>query len=313
MANPCVTRKTADPSHSEKVIKRFISNYTDNYTEEFADIVKRILIFKSDIADRPSFGSMADSDRIKGTYEKETLQMYSEMLDDHVFGQTTIESSLDVPQPVTLSKEMFAGLRDWISSDKTDMLWVAGPYDNCYPSKMSAIAATMVKVVAEAKPMVVFHFCDLPNLRTIPKDKSVEEIGLISMVYSMIQQLIEQIQPQFDSSNDFGLNRLTPLDGNISTLDGALKLLSDLIPHCLPYIVFVVDGIERLDYREGQQGCQDVVNTLRRLTTLKPRDDEPQPIYKVLFTTSGKPGALMRTLDVKEILLQDEGSGAFDL
>ena len=229
-----------------------------------------------------------------------------------MFGQSTIESSLAVPQPVTLSKEMFTGLRDWISSDKSDVLWVAGPYESRYPSKMSAIAATMVKVVAQAKPMVVFHFCYSPNLRTIPTDKSIEEMGLISMVYSMIQQLIEQIQPQFDSSNDFSLNRFTSLDGNINTLDGALELLSDLVPHCLPYIVFIVDGIEQLDYRKGQQGCQDVVNAMRRLTTLKPRDDEPQPIYKVLFTTSDKPDSLMRTLDDKDILLQDEGSGAYE-
>ena len=61
--------------------------------------------------------------------------------------------------------------------------------------------------------------------------------------------MIDHLPPQFDASNDFGLNRFTPLDGNLSTLDDALELLRDLIPLCLPYIVFVVDGIEWLDYR----------------------------------------------------------------
>ena len=160
---------------------------------------------------------------------------------------------------------------------------------------------------------MVCHFCDLPNWRTIPKDKSVEEIGLISMVYSMIEQLIEQGPPQFDSSKDVGLNRFKPLDGNISTLDAALGLMRDLIPLCLPCIVIIIDGIERLDHRKGQQGCKDLVKMLRQFTTTKPRDDEPQCIYKVLFTTSAKPRALMHTLDIKEILLQDEGNAALGL
>ena len=130
---------------------------------------------------------MSTSDHIKGTYEKQTLQIYSERLSDHVLGQAAVEPLLDIPQAVTLPNEMFARLHDWISSDKSEILLVAGPDDHCYPSKMSAIAATMVKLFAEAKPMVIFHFCDLPNLRTIPDGKSMEGIGLISMVYSMIQ------------------------------------------------------------------------------------------------------------------------------
>lgn len=260
-----------------------------------------------------SYQTVSASDRIKGTYEKKTLQMYSEMLSDHMFGEGVIEPLLDIPPAVALPNEMFARLRDWISSDKSEILWVAGTTDHCYPSKMSAIAATMGKLFAEAKPMVVFHFCDLPNLRTIRDGRSVEAIGLMSMVYSLIQQLIEHVPPQFDSSNDFGLNRFTPLDGNIGTLDGALELLRDLIPHCLPYIVFIVDGIERLDYREGHQGCKDVVNTLRQLKTMKLRDDDQQCVYKVLFTTAGKPGALMQTLGCREILLQDERRGSLNI
>ncbi len=235
------------------------------------------------------------------------------MLSDHVFGQGAIESLLDVPQAIALPNEIFARLRDWISSDKSEILWIAGPNEHCYPSKMSAIAATMVELFAEAKPMVVFHFCDLPNPRTIQDGKSMEEIGLISMVYSMIQQLIEHVPPQFDSSIDFGPKRFTPLDGNASTLDGALELFRDLIPLCLPYIVFIVDGIERLDYRKGQQGCKEFVNTLRQLTTMKPPDDDPQRVYKVLFTTAGKLGALMQTLECREILLQDAQRGSLNI
>lgn len=253
-----------------------------------------------------SYQPTSADDRIEGTYKKETLQIYSEKLSDHVFGQGTLVSLLDVPQVVALPNEMFARLREWMSSNQSEILWVAGPSDHCRPSNVSPVAATMVKLFAEAKPMVVFNFCDLPRPRTIDDGKSVEEIGLISMVYSMIQQLIEHVPPEFDSSNDFGLKRFTPLNGDVSTLDAALELFGDLIRLCLPYIVFIIDGIQWLDYRKGQKGCKEFVNTLRQLKTMKPPDNDPQCVYKVLFTTAGNPSCLMQTLDCREILLQDE-------
>ena len=249
---------------------------------------------------------MPASDLIKDTYQKETLQTYSQMLSDYVLDQGVIESLLDVFQAVDLPNEMFARLLEWISSDQSEIMWVAGPTDHCYPSKMSAIAAALVKRFTEGKAKVFFNFCGLPSPKTIQDGKSVEEVGLISMVYLMIQQVIEHVPPQFDSPKDFSLKRFTPLDGNVSTLDGALELFRDLIPLCLPYIVFIVDGIEWLDYRKGQKGCKEFVNTLRQLKMMKSPDNDPQCIYKVLFTTAGKPGCLMQTLECREILLQDE-------
>ena len=69
---PCVTRKTADPSHSEKAIKSINSNYT----EELAEVVKRVLTFKSDTVDRSSFDSMAEMRdiRVEANATREDVQ-----------------------------------------------------------------------------------------------------------------------------------------------------------------------------------------------------------------------------------------------
>ena len=82
--------------------------------------------------------------------------MYSEVLSKHIFDEGTMGSLWDIPQVVALPSPMFARLRDWISLDRSGILWVAGPYDPCYPSKMSAIAATVVKLFVETKPTAVF-------------------------------------------------------------------------------------------------------------------------------------------------------------
>ena len=153
---------------------------------------------------------------------------------------------------------------------------------------------------------MIFNFCDLSLEKTLQDGKSGEELGLISMVYSMIQQLIEHLPPQFDSFNDFGLKRFTPLDGNASTLDLALKLFRDLIPLCPRSIIFIVDGIQRLDNRKGQRGCKEFVDTLQQLKTMRPPASNPQCVYKVLFTSTGRPLCLGNTLVCEKIQLQKD-------
>ena len=111
MANSCVTRKTADPSHSEKTNKSFISNYTVNYVEEFADVVKQILILKSDIADRSSFGSMAEAsdNRVKANATREDVQQMSQGVGQ--FFKSKIYPNIEVRLPLreTPPNTMIAG------------------------------------------------------------------------------------------------------------------------------------------------------------------------------------------------------------
>ena len=94
------------------------------------------------------------------------------------------------------------------------------------------------------------------------------------------------------------------MDGSIESLVEAISLLKDLVPLCLPYIIFVIDGLERLDYGEGRSGCGKFLDILRNLTGTH-RAAESNCIYKTLFTTSGTSSTLMNGLGVKEILLQN--------
>ena len=117
MANPCVTRKTADPSPSEKGIKSFNSNYTDNYTEEFPDTVKQILIVKSDIADRSSFGSMAEAtdNRVKADATREDVQQMcqgvGQLFKSKIYPNIEVRLPLPAtpPNPMIAGKPVFAG------------------------------------------------------------------------------------------------------------------------------------------------------------------------------------------------------------
>ena len=47
------------------------------------------------------------------------------MLSDYVLDQGVIKSLLDVPQTVDLPNEMVTRLFEWVSSDQSEILWVA--------------------------------------------------------------------------------------------------------------------------------------------------------------------------------------------
>ena len=252
-------------------------------------------------------------DPVQGLYDRDTLILRTESFRDHIYGQGSAESLLDTSQAVALPNAMFGRLRDWISSDASEMLWIAGPTDHRYPSKMSAIAATIIRLFAEAEPMVVFHFCDLPRDGELEDGITSEEVGVVSLVYSVIQQLVCHVRPEFESAVDFSEQRFAALNGNIERLANALTLLKDLVPLCLPYIVFVIDGLERLDYSKGRDGCEDLVTVLRELTIGENGAADSNGIYKVLFTTSGTSATLMRELEVGEVLLQDGRRGSLHI
>ena len=253
--------------------------------------------------------SVQSPDLLRGVYNKETLLAETEKFQDHIYSQNLTESMLDNPQALALPDVMFTRLRDWISADASELLWIAGPTEHRYPSKMSSVATTVVELYNQAEPTTVFHLCELPDSMASEDSRTKEEVGLINLVYSMVQQLVCHVEPQFDSSTDFSAQRFASLDGTFDTLGLALELLKDLIPFCLPYIVFVIDGLERLDYGDAEQGCEDFLSVLRELVTMSEEGNGLHRVYKVLFTTAGKSGTLMRGLDAGEILLHDARRG----
>ena len=67
--------------------------------------------------------------------------------------------------------------------------------------------------------------------------------------------------------------------------------------------------MERLDYGDAERGCDDFLSVLRELMTVFEEGNGLHRVYKVLFTTVGKSGTLMRGLDAGEILLPDARRG----
>lgn len=244
---------------------------------------------------------------VKRIYDHDHLQIEASKLERFIIGVGTTSTLLEEPPALSLSYTMFHELQVWMKSTVSRMLWIGGSThtDFQYPSAMSNAAASIVQLVTQAGPIVIYHFCEIPQISASVDGISREEIGLISMVYSLIRQLIIAAGPQFESSLDFSRERFAQLNGTLEGFKEALQLLKDLADPCPAYIICIIDGIDNIDYGKGQEGCRMLLETLRDLMILKANDAGEGRVFKVLFTTASRPGLLMQNLKANEMLLED--------
>lgn len=231
-----------------------------------------------------------------------------------------IETMLEESQTRSLSNLMFHRLQSFILSERSESLWLYGQHDTRYPSGMSAAAACMISVLSQGEPQLIYHFCALEtNEQGSSESLCQEESGLISLVYSLITQLVFALKPRFESTLDLRHERFSKLDGTITTFIDALKLFEDLVLISLPYIICVIDGIEWLDYGQGSWGCEEFLASIenvmmmtrkKRLMNEEEEEDnktDNNQIFKILFTTTGNSRTLMDLLDVEDIFQDNDG------
>lgn len=252
---------------------------------------------------------------VKRIYDEDHLQKEATRLERYIIGIETTSALLQEPPTLSLSYTMFYELQKWVKSRVSKMLWIAGPTDSNfrYPSTMSNAAASMVQLFTLTGLVVIYHFCELPEISAPINNLSREELGLISLVCSLIRQLIIAAGPQFESSLDFSRERFAQLNSSMEGFKEALQLLKDLVDLCPAYIVCIIDGIDNIDYDKGREGCRTLLKALRELMALEVNDAGEGRVFKVLFTTASRPGMLMRDLKDDEMLLEDEGGDSLEL
>lgn len=246
-----------------------------------------------------------DSTRIKShnIYDRGILISETAALHRFIVDDKSVNSMLNEPQARSLSNMMFHRLQMFVLSKRPSSLWLSGPLDNRYPSDMSNAAACIIAVLSQAEPQLIFHFCALPSVEQ--KGMTEEESGLVSLIYSLILQLVISLKPIFESTTNFTHERLTRLDGSMKTFPEALKLFEDLILVSSPYIICVIDGIERIDYSRGSPRCKKLLTTMQKTMNAGSNNGNDR-IFKILFTTAGNSDTLTNSLQAEDIVQDNE-------
>lgn len=226
----------------------------------------------------------------KGLMTRDEILEYSEHL--KIFAQSLPAQASGASRPASIPQDAIQSLRLWTQSGDSRFLWIEGPGEDPGNEALSELGKQICRSAYEARiPVVSFfrrdHYRPQPQLST-----SVQQDGLISLLYSLIQNFINLLPSQFIVTARLARDRFQELDGSFSSVQAALGVLESLMELAPPALICVIDGMERLEDRETMVGIALLVNMLRKQSSGRR--------FKVLFTTLGRSYVLGKKMEIKE-------------
>ncbi|KAI0126483.1 hypothetical protein BJ170DRAFT_694947 [Xylariales sp. AK1849] len=176
-----------------------------------------------------------------------------------------------------------------------DVLWVEGSgvdqFDRCL-----TFMAYHVYLNAVIKRIPVISFFHKRRYRFQPKDMTSKRAGLTALLYSVIDQLMPFLPPEFEARGSLSPNSFNKLGGILNTsceaaesVKTALDVIEALLILAGPNLIFVIDGVEMIEHQRN-------LDDLKRLChLLRTRGDTSR--RKILYITSGSCSLLAKTTD----------------
>jgi hypothetical protein len=185
---------------------------------------------------------------------------------------------------VLANEDVHFKLRAWmVENQSSRSLWISSPYESKATTTGSLAAALATMAAAwQAETPMISHFCKRPYINQLRSGLSIEQVGLISLVYSLIRQLLQF--DRLETGLDLEEIQVDAFDGNIDSWDTSLKALRALLNHSeAPQLLFcVIEGLNELEWGSGSSWCAQLLDVLME------KQRRAGTIFNVLFTTAGQ-------------------------
>ncbi|KAI8947805.1 hypothetical protein F4801DRAFT_559346 [Xylaria longipes] len=184
-------------------------------------------------------------------------------------------------------------LRTWMLENvEPSTLWISSPSDVVGITSARAAALAVVASAWQAETPLISHFCQRLQPNKVRPGTSIEQVGLIGVVYSLIHQLL-QFSEDMEELN-VSVESLAALDGRSESWGASLEVLGALLDHTPQQMYCVVDGVNDLEFGNGKEWCRQFLDVLfarqRRVGT----------IFNILLTTAGQSRVLPSFVQVKD-------------
>lgn len=193
-----------------------------------------------------------------------------------------------------VEKDVLLKLRPWMAENtESRTLWISSPYEpgNAMPGCRASVMMT-VAVAWQAETPIISAFCKRPTPAQLRPGLSIEQVGLISLIYSLIRQLVQF--KRTDGIIEIDKDDANALDGTAASWTASLRILKVLLQHT-PVVTFcVIDGLNDLELNEGRTWCTQL------LDVLKERQQQAGTSFNILLSTAGQSMVLSQSIDVKD-------------
>nr|OQO28392.1 hypothetical protein B0A51_04885 [Rachicladosporium sp. CCFEE 5018] len=267
--------------------KRAAITTPDRSVRQLEDVPKRLLLGDAKIELKlPGRDEYLDASR-----DLENYILYHDVRGPH---ETAPSVSVDTGVSIRL--------QSFITNADEKLLAIAGPthLDQEGMSTTTKVAVSFVDFAEKTRLPVVSYFCKLPEGTERRSGMGREVQELVSLVYSLIRQLIQCLPLRPQDPINLSIADLEELDGTDGSLTLALDVVRDLMAEIDTILFVVIDGLQWVDDRDIDKPLTRFIETLLNISGSENR-------IKVLLTTTGKSRALLDVLPEEQYLLADEG------
>ncbi|KAK8060847.1 hypothetical protein PG996_010777 [Apiospora saccharicola] len=183
----------------------------------------------------------------------------------------------------TIPNEIATDIQRWLQPPDSDILWVEGPAYGPFDQALSSIGIRIQSATEEVDIHCISFFA-----RTTYSFEaqlgSIKNAGIISMIYSVVNQLISIAPSSLPNNPGLAEDKLQQLDGTLKSIPASLGIMQALLSHMEPGLVVVICGFNLVDSRENLLHLTEFVEILR--------DQPPEQRIKTLFISAGNCRAL---------------------
>ena len=139
------------------------------------------------------------------------------------------------PDTQQTSIGVYNALQDWLLASERRTSWIYGPANISCPSDLSSAAAYIVLMIKRAKIPLIALRCQYSG-------SAID--ALISMIYSIIIQLVQLMPDEFSVDRDLTPALFASLNRSVESLPHALGLMDDLLALIPSPLVIILDGMQ---------------------------------------------------------------------
>lgn len=190
-------------------------------------------------------------------------------------------------------EEVLPKLRDWMTERSVPRtLWISSPYERGSVTSARASAMAVVAAAWHAKAPIISYFCKRPQQDELRAGMSIEQVGLMSLIYSLIYQLLQFSRT--DDTLDISEESLKQLNGEMISWETGLEVLETLLDQTPVLTYCVIDGLNDLELGNGAEWC------VRFLKLLFKRQKQAGTNLNILLTTAGQSQILAQGIKLEE-------------
>ncbi|KAL1648715.1 hypothetical protein SLS58_001890 [Diplodia intermedia] len=166
------------------------------------------------------------------------------------------------------------------AATRSQKLWLEFPFELQEDTSARMAALGIILTAAQADAPFISYIPKRPNEADIPRGQCVEDAGLLSVVFSLIRQLL-RFRPK-DDSFKLQSDTVEQLDGSIKCWKTALSLLGDLLRHTTSLRYCILHGMNEFESEDSEGMCSELVKLL------VDHSGKGKFPFSILFTTSGQ-------------------------